>query len=439
MYVASEKIHNAAHLASTTLRKDFIGIVDAGLAAIDTGAAIARSVVKTAEHLIIAGNRIERDAIGRLVVVGIGKCAMQAAHALEGILGDDIDAGLVLDVRMMEHCDLKRMVCYAGTHPLPSDYNIQITKKIVALLDGLHEHDVVIFVVSGGGSTLLTMPEGEGTCLEEKVIVGALMSAGASIQEMNTIRKHMSLARGGNLAKHAFPARVYSLIFSDVPGDDIEFIASGPTVKDTTTIADADAILEKYHILKVCNIDHCGLIETPKEDKYFVRVVNALVVSNVIALGAMKHEAEARGYTADIISTKISGESRTVAARVIEDLHMAPKGAVRLYGGETTVVVHGKGHGGRNQEFALAALSDIHEDELVCSFASDGRDNGLHAGGIADSRTLAHARTAGISPSEFLDTNNSAVFFSRSGDAILTGDTGSNVSDLIIAMKEKTL
>lgn len=427
------------HLGSTTLRRDFIGIVDAGLTAIDTSAAIARSVVKTDAHLIIAGNRLERVSIGRLVVIGIGKCAMQAAHALEGVLGDDIDAGLVLDVHEMQHCDLKTMLCYAGTHPLPSDYNIQVTKKIIGILDGLHEHDVVIFVISGGGSTLLCMPESGASCVEEKVIVGALMSAGATIQEMNTIRKHMSLARGGYLAKHAFPARVYALIFSDVPGDDIEFIASGPTVKDTTTIADADAILEKYHILRTCQLDHCGLIETPKEDKYFARVVNALVVSNVIALGAMKHEAEARGYTADIISTKIAGEARTVAARMLEDLHAAPKGAVRLYGGETTVVVHGEGHGGRNQELALAALADIHDDELICSFASDGRDNGLHAGGIADTRTRAHADTAGISPSEFLERNNSAVFFSRTGDAILTGDTGSNVSDLIIAMKEKTL
>ncbi len=437
MYNQTSKIHNGAHLASTTLRKDFLAIVDAGLGAIDTSQAIARSVVKTEGHLIIAGNRIDRDAIGRLIVIGVGKCAHGAARALEQVLGEDIDAGLVLDVHMPEDCDFTKMVCFAGTHPLPSDYNIQITKKIIALLEGLTEADVVIFVISGGGSTLLCFPEAGATCVEEKVIVGALMKAGASIQETNTIRKHMSLARGGHLAKSAFPARVYSLIFSDVPGDDLEFIASGPTVKDTTSIADADRILEKYHILRTCGIEHCGLIETPKEDKYFVRVVNALVVSNFIALGAMKHEAEVRGYRADIISTKISGEARTVAARVVEDIHVAPAGSVRLYGGETTVVVHGEGHGGRNQELSLAALADVQSNELICSLASDGRDNGLHAGGIADARTLAHAHTAGISPSEFLDTNNSAVFFSRTGDAILSGDTGSNVSDLIIAMKEK--
>ncbi|MEK7660105.1 MAG: DUF4147 domain-containing protein [Patescibacteria group bacterium] len=439
MYIASNNIHNATHLASTTLRKDVLSIIDSGLDAIDTKGAIRRSVQVSDTQYHIAGNRIDRDAVDRLLVIGIGKCAMQAAHTLEEVLGDDIDAGIVLDVHITEHCDLKKMLCYAGTHPLPSDYNIQVTKKIVSLLSGLTERDVVIFVISGGGSTLLCMPEAGATCVEEKVIVGALMSAGASIQEINTIRKHMSLARGGYLAQYAHPARVFSLIFSDVPGDDLEFIASGPTVKDTTTIADADVILEKYRILRTCNIAHCGLIETPKEDTYFARVVNALVVSNVIALNAMSTRATELGYAPEIISKTVSGSARIVAAKVIERLHSAPKGVVQLYGGETTVVVHGTGHGGRNQELSLATLSDIHEDELVCSLASDGRDNGLHAGGIADKRTLAHADTAGINVSEFLDTNNSAVFFSRSGDAILTGDTGSNVSDLIIAMKEKSL
>ncbi len=178
-------------------------------------------------------------------------------------------SGIVLDVQLPDQVQLKKFKYFRGTHPLPSDQNITHTKEIFKLLSDLHADDLVIFVISGGGSTLLCLPEANGTCLEERTIIETLLRSGATIQEINIIRKHLSLARGGFLAQAAYPAQIISLIISDIPGDDMSLVASGPTVKDTSTLNEADRILEKYQVLRVCGLDHCGLIETPKEDRYF--------------------------------------------------------------------------------------------------------------------------------------------------------------------------
>ncbi len=426
------KIKNTSELASSKLRADAIAIAEEGLVSIDTHGVIGSSVKIENNRLCVNDTICTLENVNRVFVVGIGKCSISAAEALEEILGDTLAGGIVCDVRDPGDSNLSVIEAYHGTHPFPSEANIKITKKIINLLNDLREDDLVLVIVSGGGSTLLCNPDEGMTCVNEQLILKKLFDAGATIHEINTIRKHISLARGGFLAKYAYPAQVIGLVFSDVPGNSMETIASGPTVKDSTTIKDADEILEKYKILETCNINHCGLIETPKEDKYFERVQNVLLVTNNKALNAMKHKAESLGYDAIIETDSLTGEARIQGKNIANALDNARENSVMLYAGETTVTVKGSGSGGRNQELALSALLRIGDDELVISLATDGIDNGEHAGGLVD----ADVRDKYIDIAEkFLDDNNSFEFFRKSGTAIKTGYTGSNVSDIIISIK----
>lgn len=426
------KIENAQKLAVTPARKAAIAVAEEGLRAIDTATALRKSVRLGGGVLSIGNDTFPLGELGRLFVVGVGKCAYEGAVVLEEILGDRISAGAVVDVKTGNA--LRTIKAYAGTHPQPTKANVEAASDVVKLLHGLTERDLVIFLVSGGGSTLLCLPHERG-CEEEASVLDALTKSGATIQEINTVRKHLSLARGGYLAKYAYPARMVSLIFSDVPGNDIEFIASGPTVMDGTTIADAETVLGKYDVLKRCGIERCGLVETPKEEEYFERVKNILLVTNDIALDAMARKARELGFDAKICTSCLVGEARGAARRVVEELHATPPKTILLYGGETTVTVKGKGKGGRNLEFALAALPFVEDKETILTVASDGRDNkNEYAGGFSDIITKEHARERGLNPAQFLEENDSSTFFESVGDYIVTGDTGANVSDLIIAI-----
>jgi glycerate-2-kinase len=272
--------------------------------------------------------------------------------------------------------------------------------------------------------------------MEEIPIMNALIDAGATIQEINTIRKHLSHARGGNLAKDAYPARVVSLIFSDVVGDNMEFIASGPTVKDVTTMVDAAAVLAKFDIQKTCGLETCGLIETPKEDKYFERVSNVLVASNHGALEAMKASAEQLGFVAEICSSELTGAADDAGKMIVEAIRVVPAHSVLLWAGETTVTIHNlAGRGGRNLQVCASALRFVVDGEEILSFASDGRDHGAFAGAICDTITKRAAADAGVDPEVFRAANNTYALFEKIGNYVMTGDTGSNVSDLIIALK----
>ncbi len=428
------KIKNLNELGTTSIRKTALKIVEAGLLAIDTSLIIEKKIRVDGDSVIIDGVPFRTSLKSKIYLVGIGKCSSEAAFAVENILLDKLSGGIVLDVREPEKIGT-RVKYYCGTHPFPSEKNTSITTEIVEFLKKLDENDLVIFIISGGGSTLLCLPNEGNTCIEEEAILKQLFSVGATIQEINTIRKHISLARGGWLAKYAYPARSVALIFSDVPGNNLEFIASGPTVKDDTTVEDAGQILAKYKILESCKLEGCGLIETPKEDKYFEKVINVLAVSNILALDAMKSEAEKFGFEAKILTDRIEGEAREVANDIIKTLHDEPKRTVLLYGGETTVTVDKKGRGGRNGELALSALRFVEDGELLMTVASDGRDNGPYAGAIADSDGRKKAGELNLNIDEYLAGHNDAPFFEQTGDYLMTGPTGSNVSDLLIAIK----
>ncbi len=428
-------IQNLEALAVNDLRKDALVIAEAGYAAIDTNTVLARKLRVEGDRLSIGGKDFNL-AGRRIFFVGVGKCAFAAARATEKLFGNKLTGGIALDVSSNGQTGRKlaTIETYTGTHPLPSEINVRATRRIIEFLSGRGENDLVIMLISGGGSTLLCLPPPSMTCTDESALWSELTARGARIQDINIVRKHISLARGGALAKAAYPAEVISLIVSDVPGNDLAYIASGPTVFDPSTVTDARAILAQYGIPSLANTE---LIETPKERKYFERVTNILFLTNQDALVAMRDEAVRRGYETTIADSGFSGEASEIGHAVVERLHASPTKTALLYAGESTVSLSAPaGAGGRNQEMALAALRNIRGGELILPFASDGRDNTDHAGAIADETTRARARTQNVSIKEYLDSHRAYDFFTATGDALMTGYTGSNVSDLVIALKK---
>ncbi len=432
----NRKIRNFDELAVTEERKHVLDLLEYGLQSVDTGMAVKRNVSFDGRILTIVGEHYSIADIGKVFVVGVGKCALEAVQALEDVLGDKIYGGVMVDVHDGK-LRTGKIQTFVGDHPFPTERNISATKAIIDLLKGAEEKDLVLVAVSVGGSSLLCQPENL-TCYEERKIDEALFRAGAPIQKVNTVRKHLSLAKGGYLAKYAFPARVVSIIFSDVPGDDVQFIASGPTAFDSTTVQDALNVLHEYNVFSECPFVAQGLLETPKELKYFERVRNTIIVSNKIALQVMKEVAERKGAQAKIQAFDFSGHARHIGAGIVDALKINPPNTFLLYGGESTVVLKASGgKGGRNMEVALSALRFASEHDVIVSLASDGRDNTEFAGGICDIITKQKAIRFGLDPRDFLNRNDSYSFFSKTGDYIDTGDTGSNISDLIVGVRFK--
>jgi glycerate-2-kinase len=425
-------ITNEEELATTELRKDALAILSAGLEAIDTRIAVREEVTYEKDTKTVCFKDLHvclRD-YERIFFVAIGKCALDASLEMEEILGDAITAGYVLDI---SGGVFKKLISRVGTHPFPSEQNMEATEDIVKLLSGTTERDLVIVVISGGGSALLCSPYNI-SCETLTRITKTMMQKGATIEEVNTVRKHLSKVQGGQLAKIAHPARVVALIFSDVPGDDLSLIASGPVTKDNTTSADAERLLLAYDVMNLCEIPECSVTETPKEDKYFEHVSTILLVNNQRGLVAMQKKASALGYEAIIKDAEIQGEARSLGEMLARQ-SLAEK-SVYLYGGETTVTVAERGKGGRNQEVALGALSFISPDSLVLACASDGHDNSDVAGAIADEELQKSAKEKNLHTEDFLSRNDSYHFFETLGAQIKTGTTGANVSDFYFVIRK---
>lgn len=421
-------ILNKEQLATNPLRKDALEILEAGFTAIDTEK-VLRSQITLEEGGALCINNIgfQCSFFERIFFIGIGKCAYDGAKVIEEILGDKLTDGIAIDVK---GGPLKKIRSYVGTHPYPSEVNISLTEQVLNMVKGATAKDLVLVLVSGGGSSLFCLPHNMSVETLSN-ITKTLTQKGADIYELNTVRKHFSEIQGGGLAKFCYPAQVVSLIFSDVLGNDVGMVASGPTVYDKTTVADAAMILMKYDVLSTCIPPDCQFLETPKHPKYFVNVKNFLVGSNRNALNAMKAKAEEIGYHADIETTALSGN----ASEIGKNLAMGEprQKSCLLLGGETTVKVRGEGVGGRNQELVLSALPYMKPDSLLVSVSSDGWDNTDHAGAIADLELLEKAKAKNILPQEYLDRSDSYNFFKNVEDgAISTGRLGSNVSDLYI-------
>lgn len=425
-------IKNFDELATSPLRKQALLIAEAGLRAIRTEYAVKAEISYDSRKdvLHVAHAVYPLAAVQRVVVVGFGKAAYDAAATLYRLLGSRISCGFVVDLKGGSQGSL---TCTIGSHPYPTLVNVAATKKIVEVATELTEKDLLLCVVSGGGSSLLCYPY-ELTCETETQIVEILMRAGADIHELNTVRKHISMVKGGQLAEAAYPAQVINLVFSDVPGDDMSMVASGPTMKDSTTAHDAAAVLKKYNVLASCNMPSCNLRETPKEEKYFQRVTSHMIVSASKALQAMQTKACDLGFVVRIYKEGYTGRAHELAK---DFLQQSVRGQCLLASGESTVQMSGAtGKGGRNLEMALAALSLLEGRQVFVALDSDGYDNTSFAGALVDRGTLEKAKRLGLDAHAELESHNSYIFFESVGDYIDTGLTGANVADLVLVLTE---
>lgn len=418
----SQIIKNFEDLAISKQRRDALTIAEAGLQAIDTRTVLHESMVLEDDILTIQGRQFDLASYKHIYIIGFGKVACTAAHTLEQILAGRVKDGAVIGIaeRVCQVVDT-----YAGTHPLPSQQNYTATKHIEEVARQARQDDLVLVVVSGGGSALLCSSMGE--CDQGTKLFESFLQSGGTIEELNTVRKHISHLKGGGLAKALYPATVIGLVFSDVPGGDMTAVASGPTCFDTSTIHEAQALIEKY------NLGTFRLVETPKDPKYFERVHNFTIVSNVTALNAMQSAAQALSYKADLVSATqyaTAEETKSLLLGEISD------GLMRCMGGETKVMVPEdcSGTGGRNSYLTLSMLETLTTNQVFLSIASDGHDNTDVAGAIADVRVLQQAKQLGLSLAEHLDTFNSFPFFEQCGAHVQTGMLESNVSDLVLLL-----
>ncbi|MBK1667725.1 glycerate kinase [Rhodovibrio sodomensis] len=407
-------------------------LFDAGLAAADPAKAVP-------PHLP------DLPAGGRTVVVGAGKAAASMARALEQAWPVDRPAPEGLVVTRYDHAvQLDHIECVEAAHPVPDAAGRAAAQRILDLASGLGADDLLICLISGGGSALLALPA-QGLELDDKQTVAkALLKSGADIAEMNCVRKHLSALKGGRLAAAAAPARVVSLLISDVPGDDPATIASGPTVADPTTFADARAILAKYGIDPPAAVRQhleTAAEETPKPgDTRLARVENRLIARPQASLEAMAEAAREAGVTPVILGDSIEGEAREVAQvmagiaqQVARHDQPAAAPAVLLSGGETTVTVRGQGRGGRNLEFLLALAVALNGAPGIWALAgdSDGIDGSEdNAGARVTPDSLTRARAAGLDPLALLADNDGYGFFQALDDLVITGPTLTNVNDL---------
>lgn len=423
-------IRNSHKLATTPERKAVLKLVETALESIQPHEVFKNTIERNRNVLKIANHEYDLDEFKRVFVLGFGKGAAGNTKLLENLIHDRITAGWVIDT---EGEKFKKIEFTKGTHPLPSDANFKFTKKIISKLTGLTKKDLVLIVICGGGSAMLVAPH--AITLKQKIEVGrALLKSGANIKEMNIVRKHLSDVKGGGLAGILYPAKVATLIYSDVPGNDLSTIASGPTVHDGSTIEDAKHIIKKYGLEKELKLPEKAFVEKPKERKFYNNISNILVLSNETALRAMQRRAKELGYRAEIFSDRFQSDAKEAGHKLIRDTHPA---SILLVGGETTVHVGKKaGKGGRNQEVVLGALDRVGRDITICSFDSDGWDNSENAGAIGDWKTVEKAQSLGIKPKGFLETNSSFDFFEKTEDAIDTGRLPSNVSDLIIILRK---
>lgn len=422
-------IKNFDALNKTPQRKICLELIEAALSSIQPIIVISNNISLKENILSIQNQTINLKDFERVFLLGFGKGSAGLSKEIEQILGNFLTEGYVID---LEKVDFAKIEFSLGTHPLPSNENYIFTKKVVERFTDLTEKDLVLIVVAGGGSALLVHPY--KITLEKLIEVNkSLLLSGADIREMNIVRKHLSIVKGGGLAKLLYPSKVISVIASDVPANDLSVIASGPTVKDPTTKKDSLEVLNKYNLLDKLNLAENDFLETPKEDKYFENVINILLLSNITALNAMQEKAKELGFDSEVFSDKFQGEAKKAGQILIEK---ASPNKILLAGGETTVKVMDKeGRGGRNQELVLAALLSMDENTTIASFDSDGWDNSPFAGAIGDKLTLQKAKELNLNLTEYLDANNTLPFFEKIGDGIETGRLPSNVSDLMIVIR----
>jgi glycerate 2-kinase len=446
----------------TAVAADAEAIFRAGLSRVDPAAMVrqalrvessARGADVLVAHTELDQARYDLGAFDRILVVGMGKAGASMSRGLEEALGDRISGGVVA-VKEGHLERLSRIRLVEASHPVPDERSAAAAAEILGLGRAVDDRTLVIVLISGGGSALLCAPA-EGLSLADKAeTTKLLLASGATIQEVNCLRKHLSVVKGGRLAAAFSPATVLALVLSDVIGDDLDAIASGPTVPDSTTWADALAIARRRGIesrLPPAVADRLRrgvsgeLPDTPKPgDPAFARARTMLIGTNRLALMAAETKARALGYSTLVLSSRLTGEAREVALALLgigEDIAASgfpiARPACLLVGGETTVTLRGRGKGGRNQEMALAFLAALGrspqdvERLLFLAASTDGSDGPTDAAGaFASAEMLDRARRAGLDPERYLADNDSYSFFDRIGGLLRTGPTNTNVCDM---------
>ena len=430
-------------------------VLHAALAAVEPGEAV-RAVLRRDGDRLLAGDHVyDLGAVRRVFVVGTGKAGEPMTQAVADALGDRLTAGAVNvkeDTLTPAAGALDRVRFTEGGHPIPTQAAMDGAQRIVELAQSADEHDLVICLISGGGSALLPLPV-EGVSLADKQAMSdVLIRSGATINQINTVRKHVSQAKGGRLAEFAAPAQVLTLVLSDVVGNPLDFIASGPTVPDSTTFADALAVLRQFDAERAVPASVWQRVErgaagqvdeTPKETDtaIFERTRAILVGSNEIAAEAARAAAERLGFRTLVWTTYLEGEAReiakvagAIAKELVQRNAPLPAPACMIAGGETTVTVRGDGKGGRNQELAVAAAAAIRglPRTLVVAAATDGSD--AHpdaAGGMVDGSTVDRGNGLNLDLQAVLANNDSYHYLNDVGDLLVTGPTNTNVNDLL--------
>lgn len=423
-------------------------ILRAALDAVEPGNAVRRHVSVRGERLQVSDCAYRLADFERVVVVGAGKASAPMAAAVEDILGDRIRVDGRVTVRYGHAAPTRYVNISEAGHPMPDQAGVDATRAIVELLETTTARDLVICVISGGGSALLTLPA-KGISLQDlQQTTDALLRCGATINEINVVRKHLDGVKGGRLARLAWPSPLVALVLSDVVGNPLDAIASGPTVADSTTFADAAQVFERYALWpqlpqSVQARVRSARDETPKPgDPLFERTQTVVVGSNLLACEAAAAAATSEGFKTLILSTYVEGEAREagrVLAGVLREAdasgHPLPRPCCIVAGGETTVTLRGGGRGGRNQELALAASFALRglRNVLLASIGSDGSDGPTDAAGAwVDGSTLERASTLGLDAAGALARNDSYTFFDRLGNLVRTGPTNTNVNDLYL-------
>jgi glycerate-2-kinase len=421
------------------------------LSAVDPKRTIETRLTLKNAKLSVDKYSFDLNKFKHVYVIGGGKASGSMAQGLEHVLNGRITKGFV-NVPHGAKQETEIVELHGANHPVPDEAGVKGTRVMLEIAEQAEKDDLIICLISGGGSSLMPLPRGDITIADKRELTNALLRSGATINEINTVRKHISDFKGGWLAKKAYPATILNLILSDVVGDPLDFIASGPTVPDSTTFGDAVRVLRKYtlwekapaSIRKLLLDGEKGTIpETPKAgDESFKKVFNVVVGNNRSASLAACEYLKSKGLNALLLTTTMEGEARhvgtmlgSVACEVLASGNPIQKPAGIVAGGETTVTVTGKGLGSRNQEIPLASALKIRgmDGLVVASMSTDGIDGPTDAAGaIADGKTIEKAAKMGLKPEEVLAANDSYHFFSKLNDLIFTGSTGTNVNDVSV-------
>lgn len=375
---------------------------------------------------------------GKIYVVSVGKAAWKMAQAAESVLGDRLERGIVLTKYQHVEGEIPGVLCLEAGHPIPDINSFAGTRKILDMTSGLHSEDVVLFLLSGGGSALFEDPLVQPEELED--ITRQLLACGADIKEINTIRKRLSRVKGGRFAKHCDPAKVFSVVLSDVLGDPLDMIASGPASPDKSTSEEALKIIEKYQLQISRKTAEFLKEETPKK----LKNASSVISGNVRALcNSAKDTCEELGYKVIVLTDQLSCEAREAGsflASIAKTYSTVGEKLAFIAGGETVVHLKGDGKGGRNQELALSAAIGLEglENTAIFSIGSDGTDGPTDAaGGYVDGFTKAHLTEQGIDIYQELENNNAYEALEKSGGLVITGPTGTNVNDLTVLLIRK--